>query len=72
MVLPNGESRMCDAYEKRVMDLIENPEGDSNKKRFSQTIKPNERSFDVSLSGWSPASFGAVAAAQGSVQAWSV
>jgi len=26
-VLPNDESRMCDAYEKRLMDLIENPEG---------------------------------------------
>jgi len=30
--IPNGfcqttKSRMCDAYEKRLMDLIENPEG---------------------------------------------
>jgi hypothetical protein len=25
-VLPNGESPMCDAYETRLMDLIENPE----------------------------------------------
>jgi hypothetical protein len=24
-VLPNGESPMCDAYEARLMDLIENP-----------------------------------------------
>jgi hypothetical protein len=33
-----------------------------SKKKCNQTIKPNERSFDVSLSDWSPGSFGAIAA----------
>ena len=34
-VLPNGESPMCDAYEARLMDQIENPapELEQNKKQ---------------------------------------
>jgi len=32
-ILPNGESPMCDAYERRLMNLIENhePEADQEK-----------------------------------------
>lgn len=32
-VLPNGESPMCDAYEARLMDLIESPAPELDQKK---------------------------------------
>lgn len=32
-VLPNGESPMCDAYETRLMNLIENPEREAEQEK---------------------------------------
>jgi hypothetical protein len=33
-VLPNGESPMCDVYETRLMNLIENPERESEQEEI--------------------------------------
>jgi len=33
-VLPNGESPMCDAYEARLMDLIESPAPELDKEKM--------------------------------------
>ena len=34
-VLPNGESPMCDAYEARLMNLIESPAPEPDKQKQS-------------------------------------